>query len=113
MDLATIFAQLNLTDTHLQISHAPAALPAEWQEALKATTTGLDSKDWSLVKSMLIKTKPNNPIFIIALDTTEAPANALAKALGCKEGRLAADDFLASTLKVANKNEGKYMRDLK
>lgn len=112
-DLPALFARLAITShTH---AHPPATTPAEWLAALKTAAqpplTVNGDESWSLVKTMLVKTKggpKSQPplLLIIALDSTDAPANALAKALACKEGRMAGDDVLASTLRVASKNEG-------
>lgn len=97
--LATALAGLSLE--HTTVEHAAIDNIAQWGDALKAA--GVDAS--ALTKTMLAKPKSGPAFLIVALGSSEFSVSGVGKAIQAKEPRMAADDFIVSTLGVG-KNEG-------
>lgn len=87
-------------------SHAPVDTNQAWSETLTKTAPSLPDK-YALTKSLLLKGKKGNPVFLVALDSTQLNMKELAKHLNAKEFRMADEDTIKSTFKVVSKFDGR------
>jgi hypothetical protein len=79
------------------LSHSETTSPANWREALNATSSA--PKSFELIKTLVFKPKTAKtatvvPVVVIARNETETNSGALGKKLNLKELRLASEDLL-------------------
>ena len=81
-------------------THADVASYKEWADLVKSQLS------LPCVKSLVLKPKGvDSLIFVAASESSQIPINPLAKSLGFKEARMAADDVIESSLGLG-KNDG-------
>ncbi|KAJ1551620.1 hypothetical protein HK405_014169 [Cladochytrium tenue] len=88
---------------HKQHSHASCASAKEWADSLRAAPPP-GVADLRLTKTLVLKPKGGSlaaaAILAVTADDSEFAVNALAKHLGAKEARVAADDVVSTLLGV-------------
>ncbi|KAI9034448.1 hypothetical protein DFJ74DRAFT_649561 [Hyaloraphidium curvatum] len=83
-------------------SHSAVDNIAQWGDALKES--GADASSFTLTKTMLAKPKSGPAFLVVALASSDFSVSNVGKAIQAKEPRMAAEDFISSTLGVG-KNE--------
>ncbi|KAI8805078.1 hypothetical protein BJ742DRAFT_821725 [Cladochytrium replicatum] len=86
---------------HVVVAHPAAANVKEWAESLSGVSA-LGITTAVLSKTLFLKPKggKDDPILVTSLESTTFGINPFVKSLGNKEARMAADDLIASVLKV-------------
>ncbi|KAI8812682.1 hypothetical protein BJ742DRAFT_877360, partial [Cladochytrium replicatum] len=86
---------------HVVVTHLAAPNLKEWAEKL-ATVSAPGISTPVLSKTLFLKPKggKDDPILVTSLESTTFGINPFVKSLGNKEARMAADDLIASVLKV-------------
>ncbi|KAI9508082.1 prolyl-tRNA synthetase [Russula earlei] len=99
LDSATqALAALSITPS-ATVSHASAASPAAWKEALRQAAPNAP-REFELLKVLVFKPKTAKnatpvPVVVVARDGTETSSGPLGKTLNLKELRLASEDLLS------------------
>ena len=93
------------------VSHAEAAIPAAWKDALVASSSA--PKDFELVKVLVFKPKTAKnatpvPVVVIARDETETSSGALGKKINQKDLRLASEDLLSEFFSLDKNSRACY-----
>lgn len=99
---ALVSALSSLSIAPAVVAHAPVENIADWAGALSAADGAAGA---AATKTMLAKPKAGPAVLVVALGSSEFSVSAVGKAIGAKEPRMAAEDFITSTLGVG-KNEG-------
>ncbi|KAG5457870.1 MAG: hypothetical protein BJ554DRAFT_2011 [Olpidium bornovanus] len=97
-DLLAMFQRLGLAPART-VSHRAAPDSAAWRAELEGTARGKEGPPYLATKTLVFKPKAAKtaavtPVVLVALESTETNASALARKLGLKEMRLAAEDLL-------------------